>query len=139
RSNLQIISVDTLAGDRMFARLQEANVVPYDLVIFDEAHKLSADREPDLSIRRTDRYRLAETIAGISSEDDRWKLDWKSHHLLLLTATPHMGKDFPYYFLCRLLEPDVLSTYTAFSAYPREPRIRHFIRRTKEEMARYGA
>ena len=28
----------------MFARLKEPGVVPYDLVIFDEAHKLSADR-----------------------------------------------------------------------------------------------
>src|SRR6266545_3075140 len=137
RSNLLIVSVDTLAGDRMFARLQEPAVTPYDLVIFDEAHKLSADREPDLSIRRTDRYRLAETIAGIASEDDRWKLDWNPHHLLLLTATPHMGKDFPYYYLWRLLEPDVLSTYTAFSTYPKDARARHFIRRSKEEMVRY--
>jgi superfamily II DNA or RNA helicase len=134
-SNLLIVSVDTLAGDRMFSRLQHSDVAPYDLVIFDEAHKLSADREPDLSMRKTDRYRLAEAIAGISSEDDRWKLDWNSHHLLLLTATPHMGKDFPYYCLWRLLEPDVLSTYTAFSAYPKEARARHFIR--KEEMVRY--
>jgi SNF2 family DNA or RNA helicase len=137
RSNLLIVSVDTLAGDRVFARLQEPAVAPYDLVIFDEAHKLSADREPDLSIRRTDRYRLAEAIAGISSEDDRWKLEWNPHHLLLLTATPHMGKDFPYYYLWRLLEPDVLSTYTAFSTYPKDARARHFIRRSKEEMVRY--
>ena len=40
------------------------------------------------------------------------------HHLLLLTATPHMGKDFPYYALWRLLEPEVLSTVDAFNAYP---------------------
>lgn len=136
-SNLLIVSIDTLAGDRMFSRFQESSVSPYDLVIFDEAHKLSADREPDLSLRKTDRYRLAETIAGVPIDDDRWKLEWRAHHLLLLTATPHMGKDFPYYCLWRLLEPDVLSTYTAFSAYPKEARARHFIRRSKEEMVRY--
>jgi SNF2 family DNA or RNA helicase len=136
-SNLLIVSIDTLAGDRMFSRLQVSSVSPYDLVIFDEAHKLSADREPDLTLRKTDRYKLAEAIAGVSTDDDRWKLEWCAHHLLLLTATPHMGKDFPYFCLWRLLEPDVLSTYSAFSAYSKDARARHFIRRSKEEMVRY--
>ena len=48
-----------------------------------------------------------------------------------------MGKDFPYYALWRLLEPDVLSTVDAFNAYPPDARRRHFIRRTKEEMVRF--
>src|SRR5437764_6395722 len=48
-----------------------------------------------------------------------------------------MGKHFPYYCLWRLLEPDVLSTYDAFNAYPPDARQRHFIRRTKEEMVRF--
>ena len=98
-SNLLIVSVDTLAGERMFSRLQEPSVPPYDLAIFDEAHKLSTDREPDFRVRKTDQYRLAEALAGVQSEDPRWQLDWSCHHLLLLTATPHMGKDFPYYGL----------------------------------------
>ena len=51
-----IISIDTLASPRMFARLRETTVVPYDLVIFDEAHKLAADRGNDLRVRKTDRY-----------------------------------------------------------------------------------
>lgn len=138
-SDLVIVSVDTLAGDRMFARLQEETVEPYDLVIFDEAHKLSADREPDLSIRKTNRYQLAEALAGANkdTQDDRWYLPWSCRHLLLLTATPHMGKDYPYYFLWRLLQPDVLSTYEAFAAYPAEARSHHFIRRTKEEMVKF--
>src|SRR5712691_11521213 len=46
-SNLLIVSVDTLSGQNVFARLQEPAVAPYDLLIFDEAHKLSADREVD--------------------------------------------------------------------------------------------
>ena len=116
-SDRLIVSVDTLRGDAMFSRLQEAGVVPYDLVVFDESHKLAADREPDLRLRKTDRYRLAEALAGISSEDERWGLSWSCQHLLLLTATPHMGKDYPYYCLWRLLEPDALATIDAFNAY----------------------
>jgi superfamily II DNA or RNA helicase len=95
RSDLLIVSVDTLASDRVFARLQEAEVQPYDLVAFDEAHKLAANREADLRLRRTGRYRVAEALAGIPTDDERWSLAWGCHHLLLLTATPHMGKDFP--------------------------------------------
>jgi superfamily II DNA or RNA helicase len=132
-----IVSVDTLASDRTFARLQEPGTDAYDLVIFDEAHKLAADRQADFTIRRTDRYRVAEAIAGIPSGDPRWSLDWACNHLLLLTATPHMGKDFPYYCLWRLLEPDVLATVDAFNAYPADARRRHFLRRTKEEMVNF--
>jgi len=133
-SNLLIVSIDSLRGDALFARLQEADVQPYDLVIFDEAHKLAADREPDLRFRKTDRYRLAESLAGIPSEDARWSLSWRCQHLLLLTATPHMGKDYPYYCLWRLLEPDALASIDAFNQYPLEARRQHFIRRTKEEL-----
>src|SRR2546430_7019125 len=133
-SDRLIVSVDTLRGDAMFSRLQEPEVVPYDLVVFDESHKLAADREADLRLRKTDRYRLAEALAGISSEDERWGLSWSCQHLLLLTATPHMGKDFPYCCLWRLLEPDALATIDAFNAYPLDARCRHFLRRTKEEL-----
>lgn len=130
--DLAIVSVDTLAGERLFSRLQQAR--PYDLVVFDEAHKLSANRDAAYRVRKTDRYRLAEAVAGISSAEPRWSLDWSARHLLLLTATPHMGKDLPYYYLWRLLEPEVLSTPEAFEAYPPDARRRHFLRRTKEEM-----
>ena len=105
-----IVSVDTMASPRIFARLREPTVVPYDLVIFDEAHKLAADRGHDLRIRKTDRYCLAEAIAGVQSNNGHWRLGWSAHHLLLLTATPHMGKDYPYYAMWRLLEPEMLAT-----------------------------
>jgi hypothetical protein len=59
-------------------------VTPYDLVIFDEAHKLAADREPDFRIRKTDRYRLGEALAGAAEDDARWQLAWQAHHLILL-------------------------------------------------------
>jgi len=133
-SDRVIVSVDTLRQPTPFGRLQEGEVEPYDLVIFDEAHKLSADRGNDLRVRKTDRYKLAETIAGARATDDQWRLGWSAHHLLLLTATPHMGKAYPYYALWRLLEPDLLSTPEAFAEYPAEHRRRHFLRRTKEEM-----
>ena len=140
-SDKVIVSMDTLAGERTFTRLQEPQVQPYDLIIFDEAHKLAADREPDFRVRKTERYRLAEALSGANllhgDHDGRWNLSWAAQHLILLTATPHMGKDYPYYCLWRLLEPEALSTYDAFSVYPEDARARHFIRRTKEEMVHY--
>jgi superfamily II DNA or RNA helicase/DNA-binding XRE family transcriptional regulator len=140
-SDRLIVSVDTLAGERMFARMREAvasgAALPYDLVVFDEAHKLAADREQDFYVRKTDRYRLAEALAGLPADHPRWDLGWSATHILLLTATPHMGKDFPYYCLWRLLAPDALATFDAFRAFPEAQRRRHFIRRTKEEMVRF--
>ena len=136
-SDRLIVSLDTLAGKRMFARLKDPETAPYDLVVFDEAHKLSADREQDLRVRKTGRYKLAEAIAGAETDGERWRLPWSAYHLLLLTATPHMGKEHPYFFLWRLLLPDTLSTYDAFVDYPKESRHRHFIRRTKEELVRF--
>lgn len=136
-SDLVIVSVDTLAADRMFSRLAEPDVEPYDLVVFDEAHKLSASRDPDGTVRRTERYQLAESICGTGGTRDDRRLGWSCPNVLLLTATPHMGKAYPYYCLWRLLEPEVLSTEKAFDSYPQEARQRHFIRRTKEEMVRF--
>jgi SNF2 family DNA or RNA helicase len=133
-SDRLIISIDTLASRRVFARLKDSAVVPYDLVVFDEAHKLAAKQEVDLYVRKTERYCVAEALAGVKGRDEEWSLPWSAHHLLLLTATPHMGKDHPYYALWRLLEPDVLSTFEAFQDYPPQRRQLHFIRRTKEEM-----
>jgi transcriptional regulator with XRE-family HTH domain len=133
-SNWVIISLDTLASPRCFARLREHAIVPYDLIVFDEAHKLAADRGTDLRVRRTDRYCLAEALAGVPNLHERWTLGWNAHHLLLLTATPHMGKDYPYYALWRLLEPEALSTPEAFNEFPPSQRQKRFIRRTKEEM-----
>jgi len=46
QSDLVIVKIDTLAGANLFARLQEPAVQPYDLVVFDEAHKYI--ESPDL-------------------------------------------------------------------------------------------
>lgn len=127
-----IVSLDTLAGEKMFSRLQEA--IPYDLVIFDEAHKLSADIEPDFRVRKTERYRLAESLSGVIEDNPRWHLKWSAKHLLLLTATPHSGKDFPYYSLWKLLLPDIFPTWESFRDYSGSLCSCHFLRRTKEQM-----
>ncbi len=140
-SDLVIISVDTLSAERAFARLAESTTAPYDLVIFDEAHKLSASRNADFTYETTDRYKLAELLAGAEPWQETRpprRLNWHAHHLLLLTATPHMGKDFPYYALWRLLEPGALRTVDAFNGFPRDERAHHFLRRAKEEMVNYN-
>jgi hypothetical protein len=138
-ANFAIVSLDTLRSKGTFARLREAGLAAhgYDLVVFDEAHKLSADRDPiDMTVRKTARYKLAEALAGIVSEDPDFDLGWAPQSLMLLTATPHMGKPYPYFALWRLLEPDALSTPEALAVFPAERRTRHFIRRTKEEMVK---
>lgn len=140
-SNLVIISVDTLSAARAFQRLADSATIPYDLVIFDEAHKLSAGRNADLTYDTTVRYRLAELLAGAEPLQEthlQKHLSWHPHHLLLLTATPHMGKEFPYYALWRLLEPGTLGSVDAFNSFPSEERAKHFLRRSKEEMVSYG-
>jgi transcriptional regulator with XRE-family HTH domain len=134
QSDSLIVSIDTLAGARMLSRLRDREVPPYDLVIFDEAHKLSADRGNDLRVRKTDRYKLAEALCGANDSAEEWRLSWNAQHILLLTATPHQGKDYPYYALWRLLEPEILATPETFNEYPESCRQVHFIRRTKEEM-----
>ena len=134
-SDRAIVSLDTLAGGKMFAALREAGAAAaYDLVVFDEAHKLSATAD-DHRVRKTRRYELAEALAGCGATGERFAgLEWYARHLLLLTATPHMGKSSPYHYLWRLLDDQVFTTEAALRRFPPAARSRHFIRRTKEEM-----
>ena len=62
-NDLVVVSLDTLAGGQAFGALREAGVPAYDLVVFDEAHKLAAVTE-NHRIRKTRRYALAEALAG---------------------------------------------------------------------------
>jgi superfamily II DNA or RNA helicase len=65
----------------------------WDLVVFDEAHKLSAHffgRE----MKRTKRFNFAEKIGR------------HTRHLLLLTATPHNGKEEDFQLFLSLLDSD---------------------------------
>ena len=118
-SDLVIVSVDTLSGETMFGHLRDEATDPYDLVVFDEAHKLSADRLPDLRVRKTRRYQMAEGLAGVGGVSEDWFLPWSANHILLLTATPHMGKDQPYYYLWRLLLPTVVPPTRLSTSFPR--------------------
>ena len=132
--DLAIVSLDTLAAERVYSRLKSAETAPYDLVVVDEAHKLAAARANNRTTK-TRRYELAEALAGCATPGNPYAgLSWRCRHLLLLTATPHMGKDSPYHHLWRLLDPHAFATGEALRRLAPAARARHFIRRTKEEM-----
>ena len=65
----------------------------WDLVIIDEAHKLSAHAGGEKT-EKTKRYRLGELLGRIS------------RHFLMMTATPHNGKDGDFQAWLQLLDPD---------------------------------
>lgn len=66
---------------------------PWDLAVFDEAHKLSAHFFGS-KLEKTARYRMAERVGAVS------------RHLLLMTATPHNGKEEDYQLFLALLDSD---------------------------------
>ncbi len=133
KCDLAIVSLDTIRGRAVFGALSSPNTSPYDLVVFDEAHKLSASVERGRA-RKTQRYKFAEAIAGCPPSSEYADLLWSARHLLLLTATPHMGKDSPYHHLWRLLDHRMFGSEEAFRSFPNAARASYFIRRTKEEM-----
>ena len=65
----------------------------YDLVICDEAHKLAATFFGG-EIKYTKRYRLGQLVAGLT------------RHFLLMTATPHNGKEEDFQLFLALLDGD---------------------------------
>jgi SNF2 family DNA or RNA helicase len=91
-------SVDQLVVrlDQM-ARNEEAQeklcAAGWDLVVFDEAHKLSAHFFGS-KLEKTGRFRFAE------------KLGAHTRHLLLMTATPHNGKEEDFQLFLSLLDSD---------------------------------
>jgi superfamily II DNA/RNA helicase/transcriptional regulator with XRE-family HTH domain len=119
-----IMSVDTAATPTIRERLAAGGSQAFDLVVFDEAHKLSWS-DPNRRDSKTLRYQLAEALSR------------RIPNLLLLTATPHMGKGFPYFALWRLLDHAIFSTPEAIRSLPDEKRDRYFLRRLKEEMITY--
>jgi transcriptional regulator with XRE-family HTH domain/superfamily II DNA or RNA helicase len=121
---LFIMSLDTAAIPDVRERIVTRDVPASDLVVFDEAHKLSWS-DPNRRDSKTRRYQLAEALSR------------RVPNLLLLTATPHMGKGFPYFALWHLLDSAAFSTPGAVSSLLEEKRDRHFLRRLKEEMVTY--
>lgn len=92
--DLLIARLDQLARNQSYQRqLQE---VSWDLIIIDEAHKLTASYQ-GRTISKTQRFRLAEMLGRIC------------RHFLLVTATPHNGKEEDFRLFLSLLDPDRFS------------------------------
>jgi superfamily II DNA or RNA helicase len=85
-----IASVDTLKIRSRMKRLDEAP--PWDLVVFDEAHHLTAYKSGG-KITKTENYKLAELLRAHCRD------------LILLSATPHQGDHYRFWMLVHLLNP----------------------------------
>jgi len=89
--NLLIARLDQLSRSE---DLQEKlDQVEWDLVVVDEAHKMSAAYF-GTKLNRTKRYQLGERVGR------------KARHLLLMTATPHNGKEEDFQLFLALLDSD---------------------------------
>ncbi len=92
--------------------------VHWDLVIVDEAHRMSASDET----HKTARYRLGELLRD------------SSDHLLLLTATPHKGDPANFTLFLQLLDADAYADIRSIRQAMDERRAPFYLRRTKEAM-----
>ncbi len=90
-----IASIDTLKRPARIKRLLDAP--RWDLVVFDEAHHLTAYRNGG-KVRKTENYKLAEALKDHSRD------------LLLLSATPHQGNHFQFWMLVQLLNPTLFGS-----------------------------
>ena len=89
--SLVIGRLDKFSRDETLkAKLEQTD---WDLVIVDEAHKMSASVWAG-EVKYTKRYRLGELLAK------------RARHLLLLTATPHNGKEEDFQLFMGLLDAD---------------------------------
>jgi superfamily II DNA or RNA helicase len=119
RYNQIITSMDFAKREDILPSLGPAR---FDLVVVDEAHKMSAYAYGD-KVTKTDRYRLGEVLSKVADP-----------HLLFLTATPHKGDPENFRLFIDLLEPGFFAT----SEMLRESIINKdnplFIRRMKEDL-----
>jgi len=134
---LFVTSIDFIA--RHEGCLNAARETQWDMVIVDEAHKLSA-YEYGVKVDRSERYQAIEALAP------------RTDHLLFLTATPHRGRKDTFRRLLMLLDEDLFQadelvterigrsnaaqSGEAFEAETAiaKARNRFFLRRLKEEM-----
>jgi len=92
-TNLAIARLDKLSRDEDVQQMLQAPDCRWDLVVCDEAHKMSATlfgRE----IKYTKRYRLGQLLSSLT------------RHFLLMTATPHNGKEADFQLFMALLDGD---------------------------------
>ncbi|MBS0558272.1 MAG: DUF3883 domain-containing protein [Proteobacteria bacterium] len=86
-----IVRVDQLARSEDFrAKLDETH---WDLIVVDEAHKLAAHYFGN-EVKKTQRFELGEQLGGLC------------RHFLLMTATPHNGKEEDFQLFLSLLDSD---------------------------------
>jgi hypothetical protein len=89
-----VVSRDFLRTDRARDAFDAADK-DWDLAVIDEAHgfTIAVDAKGLIS-KKSDRYKAAEAVAR------------RSHRLVLMTATPHSGRDYSLWALLRLLDLD---------------------------------
>ena len=92
-NNLVIARLDKLSRNEDVQAKLQAPDCQWDLVVCDEAHKLSATFFGG-EIKYTKRYRLGQLLSGLT------------RHFLLMTATPHNGKDEDFQLFLALLDGD---------------------------------
>ncbi|TAK54303.1 MAG: DUF3883 domain-containing protein [Gammaproteobacteria bacterium] len=92
-NDLAIARLDKLARNEDVQQKLGAPDCRYDLIVCDEAHKLSATFFGG-EVKYTKRYRLGQLLAGLT------------RHFLLMTATPHNGKEQDFQLFLALLDGD---------------------------------
>ena len=95
--------------------------VHWDLVIVDEAHRMSARDETHKSLR----YRLGELLRD------------SADHVLLLTATPHKGDPQNFTLFLQLLDRDAYADVRSIREAMTRRRAPFYLRRTKEAMIHF--
>ena len=119
----QVISIDYVKSDRRKPIF--LNDCP-EFIIVDEAHTC-ARPQGSSSISQQQRYHLLHEVA---EKPDR--------HLLLLTATPHSGKDAEFQSLLGLLKPEFRDyDMSGLEQTKRRRMARHFIQRKRENIKRW--
>ena len=116
--NQIITSMDFAKQEDVLVGLAEAY---WDLVIVDEAHKMSAYKYGE-KIQKTERYELGRVISR------------NSKFLLFLTATPHRGDPENFRLFLDLLEPDLFANVSLLEESVKNKENRLFLRRLKEDL-----
>lgn len=110
-----VTSLDLAKRNEILPGLRQ---VHWDLVIVDEAHRLSWTPPS----RKTARYALGELLRDISD------------HMLLLTATPHKGDPDNFTLFLQLLDQDAYADVRSIREAMERRQAPFYLRRTKEAM-----